>query len=58
MEAPRISPHVDLMRQNIADALRIAITQVSIKATTSEGLGFVGVREGAVAHAVALITMR
>jgi 2-C-methyl-D-erythritol 2,4-cyclodiphosphate synthase len=38
--------------------LRIAITQVSIKATTSEGLGFVGVREGAVAHAVALITMR
>jgi 2-C-methyl-D-erythritol 2,4-cyclodiphosphate synthase len=58
MEAPRISPHVDLMRQNIADALRIAIAQVSIKATTSEGLGFVGVREGAVAHAVALITMR
>ena len=56
LEAPKIAPYADLMRQNIADALKIAIERISIKATTHEGLGFVGGGDGAVAHAVALLT--
>ncbi|HLP17104.1 MAG TPA: 2-C-methyl-D-erythritol 2,4-cyclodiphosphate synthase [Bacteroidota bacterium] len=56
MERPKIAPHVPAMRENIARALRIDVGQVSVKATTNEGLGFIGVGEGAVAHAVALIT--
>ena len=56
LEAPKIAPYVDLMRRNIADALRITPQQVSIKATTHESLGFIGAGGGAAAHAVALIT--
>lgn len=56
MERPKIAPHVPAMRENIARALRIDVGQVSVKATTNEGLGFIGAGEGAVAHAVALIT--
>ncbi|HXX65404.1 MAG TPA: 2-C-methyl-D-erythritol 2,4-cyclodiphosphate synthase [Bacteroidota bacterium] len=57
LEAPKIAPYVDLMRQNIADSLAISIEQISVKATTHEGLGFVGTHQGASAHAVALLTM-
>ena len=57
LEAPKIAPYVDLMRRNIADALRIAPHQVSVKATTHESLGFIGAGSGAAAHAVALITV-
>jgi len=56
LEAPKIAPFADMMRQNIADALKIPIDRISIKATTHEGLGFVGGGEGAAAHAVALLT--
>lgn len=56
MERPKIAPHVGAMRANIAQALKIDISQVSIKATTNEGLGFIGAGDGAVAHAIALIT--
>lgn len=56
LEAPKIAPFVDLMRGNIADALRIPPGQISVKATTHETLGFIGGGEGAAAHAVALIT--
>ena len=56
LEAPKIAPYVDLMRRNIADALRIAPHQVSVKATTHEMLGFIGAGSGAAAQAVALIT--
>lgn len=56
MERPRIAPHVAAMRENIARALRIDAGQVSVKATTNEGLGFIGSQEGAVAHAVAMIS--
>ena len=56
LEAPKIAPHVDMMRQNIADALKIPLQAVSVKATTHEGLGFIGAGDGAAAHAVALIT--
>jgi 2-C-methyl-D-erythritol 2,4-cyclodiphosphate synthase len=55
LEAPKIAPYVDLMRQNIADSLAITLDQISIKATTHEGLGFVGTGQGASAHAVALL---
>jgi len=57
LEAPRIAPYIDLMKQNIADALTLTPDQVSIKATTHEGLGFIGAGDGAAAHAVASITM-
>ena len=56
LESPKIAPYVDLMRQNIADALKITLAQVSVKATTHETLGFIGSGSGAAAHAVALIS--
>ena len=55
MEKPRIAPYVDLMRQNIADALKISMQQISVNATTHEGLGFVGAEQGVASHAVAMI---
>ncbi len=55
LEAPKIAPYVDQMRSNIASALGAAPHQISVKATTSEGLGFAGAGEGAAAHAVASI---
>ena len=55
IEAPRLSPHIEEMRANIAVALGIDTTQVSIKATTGEGLGFIGAHEGAAAHAIASV---
>jgi len=55
LEAPKIMPHSEQMRANIAAALGITPAQISIKATTSEKLGFVGRKEGATAFAVALL---
>ncbi len=55
MESPKILPYVEQMRTNISTALKIGIDQVSIKATTNEGLGFIGHAEGAAAHAIASI---
>lgn len=54
-DAPRISPHRSAMRAAMAAALSINVEQIGIKATTCEGLGFVGQREGIVAQAVALL---
>lgn len=54
-QAPKMRPHIDTMRQNIADALSIDISQVSVKATTEEGLGFTGAREGISAQAICLL---
>ena len=50
-----MAPHILRMRQNIADALGVSIDQISVKATTEEGLGFTGAKEGIAAHAVCLI---
>lgn len=55
LEKPKIAPFIPQMRKNIARCLQIELDSVSIKATTSEGLGFVGKGEGATAHAVCII---
>ncbi len=54
-QRPKMLPHIEYMRKNIADALRISVEQVSIKATTEEGLGFTGTGEGISAQAVCLL---
>lgn len=55
LEAPKINPHIPAMKQNIAKAAGISEDDISIKATTSEKMGFVGREEGVVAYAVCLI---
>ena len=54
-EAPRVGPHVMAMRQGIAGVLQIDITDVSVKATTTDGMGFTGRGEGVAASAVVLL---
>lgn len=54
-QRPKMRPHIDAMRKNIADACGISFEFVSIKATTEEKLGFTGREEGISAHAVCLI---
>lgn len=54
-QRPKMAPHIPQMRQNIADALGIDIDCISVKATTTERLGFEGREEGISAQAVALI---
>lgn len=54
-QAPKIRPYAEAMKKNIADALGIALDKVSVKATTTEYLGFTGRGEGIAADAVALI---
>ncbi len=54
-QRPKLAPYIDEMRGNIAAACRIGKDQVSVKATTEEGLGFTGTGAGMAAHAVALI---
>ena len=55
-QAPKMRPYIDEMRENIARVLRIRTTQVSVKATTEEGLGFTGSGEGISAQAVCMLT--
>ncbi len=54
-QAPKLAPHIQKMRENIAKALGIEAGAVSIKATTEEGLGFSGEKLGIAAHAVCLL---
>ncbi len=53
LQQPKIAPHIKRMRENIAQMLAIGLDQVSVKATTNDELGFIGMGDGAVAHAVA-----
>ncbi len=55
LEAPKIRPHVDAIRDRVSSILRVKRDQVSVKATTSEGMGFVGVKQGAAAYAICLL---
>lgn len=54
-EEPKMAPHIDKMRTRIAEDLGIDKNRVSVKATTSEGMGFEGYKEGISARAVAMI---
>ena len=55
-EKPKFRPHVDMMRETIADILDVSIEDVNVKATTNEKLGFLGREEGIQAQAVVLLT--
>lgn len=54
-QAPKLAPHIEKMRNNIAKTVGIDVSLVSVKATTEEGLGFTGEKLGIAAHAVCLI---
>ena len=54
-QKPKMAPHIESMRRNIAEALHIDTDQINIKATTEEGLGFTGNGEGISAQAVACL---
>jgi len=55
LQSPKISPHIPEMKKTIASILDVSVEEVSIKATTSEKIGFVGREEGVTAYAIALI---
>lgn len=55
-QAPKMRPYIDQMRANIAEALKIEVEQVNVKATTEEGLGFTGSGEGISSQAVCMLT--
>lgn len=54
-QAPKMAPHIDSMRHNIAADLEAEISQINVKATTTEKLGFEGRKEGISAHAVVIL---
>lgn len=54
-QAPKLAPHIVKMRENIAEVLDLDVDFVSVKATTEEGLGFTGAKQGIAAHCVCLI---
>lgn len=58
LQRPRIAPHIPAMRAALAGAMGIDVDAVSVKATTTEKLGFVGREEGVAAEAVALISLK
>lgn len=57
-QQPKLRPYIDDMRKNIASACEVDVDSINVKATTEEGLGFTGSKEGISAHAVALIDKR
>lgn len=54
-QKPKMAPHIEEMRKNIADALNIPINYINVKATTEEGLGFTGSGEGISSQSICLI---
>lgn len=54
-QSPKLAPYIAAMRTNIAKACKIPLSDVSVKATTEEGLGFTGAKEGIAAHSVCII---
>ena len=55
-QAPKLAPYIDSMRVNIAEDLRVPESQINIKATTTESMGYAGRGEGIAAHAVVLLS--
>ena len=55
-QRPKMRPHIDQMRENIAKALGVETDQINVKATTEEGLGFTGTGEGISSQAICLLT--
>ena len=55
-QAPKLAPHIAVMRKKLAAAMQVDVNQISVKATTTEKLGFTGRGEGIAAQAVALLT--
>jgi 2-C-methyl-D-erythritol 2,4-cyclodiphosphate synthase len=55
LEKPKLRDHIDTMRKTIAGIVRSDISSISVKATTTEGLGFIGREEGVAAHCVCLL---
>ncbi len=58
LEAPKVKPYYSAMRHRLAELLEVRSERVSVKATTTEGLGFIGRNEGAAAQAVCLIELK
>lgn len=56
VQAPKLAPHVEDMRDALADALQIDVGKISVKAKTSEGMGYTGDGSGVAVYAVALVT--
>lgn len=54
-QKPKMAPHIDTMRENIANVLKIEKNQINIKATTEEGLGFTGTEQGISSQSIALL---
>lgn len=54
-QSPKLAPYINKMRENISAACKCDVSQISVKATTEEGLGFTGRKEGIAAHAVCLL---
>jgi 2-C-methyl-D-erythritol 2,4-cyclodiphosphate synthase len=57
-QSPKMAPHIEFMRDNIAADLNADISQINVKATTTEKLGFAGRKEGIAAYAVVLLTQQ
>lgn len=55
-QKPKMRPYIEQMEQNIADALGIDVSQINVKATTEEGLGFTGTEEGVSSQAICTLT--
>lgn len=55
-QAPKMRPYIDTMREIIAESLSLDLSQINVKATTEEGLGFTGSGEGIAAQAICLLT--
>lgn len=54
-QRPKLAPHIEKMRENLAAACAVDVAKMSVKATTEEGLGFTGTGKGIAAHAVCLV---
>jgi 2-C-methyl-D-erythritol 2,4-cyclodiphosphate synthase len=54
-EEPKLSGHIQKMRENLSAALKVNVDRISVKATTTEGMGFAGSKEGMAAYAVVLV---